>query len=294
MECRNLPNETACTGLKAIRRVIAVVGCQRSGTTLTGQVLGALPEALLIDEFDGLYPWFHAFVSEGRDEGGLFDRVLVQAAEKYRSDDKRSCMVDDRLGLSPSVKVLVLKAPNLTFDEEKLARFPLPVTVVYPVRDPRAVVASMDRLSQIDFLGNQAKLMAERPLLVARHAAEHRRIVGGDEPAWSRRAVLWRLKSGRAPDFRRAGLPVHSLRYEDLVSRPEAVIPSLLKACGFGAWEHPTPAHEVYRGLGPGATDRTRSVDTSSMEAWRSALSPTQQADVMAAAQPLAGVLGYE
>lgn len=39
-----------------IERVVAIVGCQRSGTTLTGQIVGAHPQAFLVDEFDGLYP----------------------------------------------------------------------------------------------------------------------------------------------------------------------------------------------------------------------------------------------
>jgi hypothetical protein len=286
-------NSVRSEHLRAIRRVIAVVGCQRSGTTLIGQILGAHSTAFLVDEFDGLYPWFHAFAADGRDEDSSTQDLLTRAMSKYRNDDSRFRVEGGRVTLSPTVSALVLKAPNLTFDEEILAGFPIPVTVVYSIRDPRAVVASMTRLQNIDFLGNQLRLIAQRPKTVARYAAECAHMASETETPCNRRAVLWRVKSGRASDFSRAGLPVQLFHYEDLVSRPQAKIPSLLEACGLEESERAFAAHTVYRGLGPGATDRTRAIDVASLDAWRSVLSPPQQADILDAAQPLAGLLGY-
>jgi hypothetical protein len=43
---------------------ILVVGCQRSGTTLMAQIIGAHPLAVMIDENDGLYNWTDALFSE--------------------------------------------------------------------------------------------------------------------------------------------------------------------------------------------------------------------------------------
>ena len=33
--------------------ILIIAGCQRSGTTLTGQILGAHSKTFLVDEFDG-------------------------------------------------------------------------------------------------------------------------------------------------------------------------------------------------------------------------------------------------
>ena len=63
-----------------------------------------------------------------------------------------------------------LEAPNLTYDDDAFVRLGSPATIVYPVRDPRAVVASMERLSDIDFVGNQVRLMTERPRIAERYA----------------------------------------------------------------------------------------------------------------------------
>lgn len=281
------------TDLGGVRRLVAVVGCQRSGTTLTGQLLGARAGAVLIDEFDGLYPWFHAMAAGRAGEAGTSE-LLARAASKYHEGDGRFVSTEGGVSLSGAVGVLVLKAPNLTFDAGALARFPLPVTVVQPVRDPRAVVASMARLEHIDFLGNQLGLLQARPQAMARHAAACAEIADESLPPWRRRAVLWRVKSGCAPEFEAAGLPVHRFRYEDLVVRPEPATAALLEFCGLDASRPEPPASAVLRGIGPGATDRTRAVDTASLQTWRRALPPDRAAEVLDAAQPLAEQLGYE
>ena len=45
---------------------ILVIGCQRSGTTLMAQIIGAHPLAVMIDESDGLYNWIDALFGETR------------------------------------------------------------------------------------------------------------------------------------------------------------------------------------------------------------------------------------
>ena len=281
------------SSLERVRRVVAIVGCQRSGTTLTGQIIGAHPRAVLVDEFDGLYGWFRDWAEAKPLADEATQRMLKQVVGKYRDATGRFRQVGDRVELSPEIDVLVLKAPNLTFDEETVAGLPVPVTVIYPVRDPRAVVASMARLGHIDFLGNQLKLVRERPLMMARYAEDYARMADETASPWIRRAVLWRLKSGRAADFESTGLAVFTSPYENLVAAPRATATELMAACGFTDPERTPAAHTVYVGTGPGDTDRTRPVDAASLDGWRAALSPAQEIDVLAAAQPLAGRLGY-
>ncbi len=277
--------------LAGIQRIVAVVGCQRSGTTLTGQLLGAHPEAILLDEWDGLYPWFHAQAAGPAES--LAQAMLHAAAAKYADPGSRVQVRDGRAALAPGITTLVLKAPNLTYDDGKLAQLPVPVAVLHPVRDPRGVVASMARLDGIDFVGNQMRLMQQRPATAAEYAAELRVIADPDQPVWVRRAVVWRVKSGRAAAFAGHGIPTCQFRYEDLTAGPEAVVADLLRTCGLPSSSAALCAHESYRGRGPGGTDRTRAVDSASLRAWDGVLDAAQQADVLRAAGPLAAEFGY-
>ena len=277
--------------LANIERVIAVVGCQRSGTTLTAQLLGADPTTLLVDEFDGVYPWFHGLMN-GRADDETNRTLVASAATKYRFVHERFLVGQQPASLAHHVKTLVLKTPNLTFDEAAMRHAPWPITIIYPVRDPRAVVASMTRLASIDFLGNQLRLMEQRPAVKRQYSSDIERMADETEPLWTRQAVLWRVKSGRKDDFERAGLPVYSFRYEDLIGNSKSVVASMLDACGLDRLEQALTAHLSYVGHGPGGTDRTRSIDSTSLPL-QNAFSDVQKADILRAAEPLASSLGY-
>jgi hypothetical protein len=277
----------------SIRQVVAVVGCQRSGTTLTGQLLGAHPDAVLADEPDGIYAWFRAEAAGDAEAAAAADDVAGRAAGKYRDPSSRFVAGDARPRLALHVRWLVLKAPNLTYDDEALARSPVPVTLIYPVRDPRAVVASMERLSAIDFVGNQRRLIEERPAAAARFAHELGVLRDPSVPLHVRRAVVWRIKSGRANDFAARGLRCLQFRYEDLVAEPRATAERLLEACALPASDDVLSSHLAYTGHGPGGTDRTRAVDGASLSRWRDVLSEREEREVLNAAAPLAASFGY-
>jgi Sulfotransferase family len=276
-----------------IRHVVAVVGCQRSGTTLTGQLLGAHPDAVLADEPDGIYPWFHAEAAGDSNASAAADDVLGRAAGKYRDPRSRFVAGGARVRLAPHVRWLVLKAPNLTYDDEALARCPVPLTVIYPVRDPRAVVASMQRLSAIDFVGNQVRLIEERPAVAARLTRDADVLRDGSVPLHVRRAVVWRVKSSRADDFAAQGLRCVQFRYEDLVAEPRATARRLLEACALSPADDVLSAHRAYVGSGPGGTDRTRAIDATSLARWRDVLSAEEEREVLGAAAPFAERFGY-
>ncbi len=104
---------------------------------------------------------------------------------------------------------------------------------------------------------------------------------------------MWRVKSGRAPDFEERSLTVSRFYYEDLVRDPDAVIARVLADCELAASERVARWNAAYTGVGPGGTDRTRAIDEASLSSWRSSLSPAQQSDVLAAAAPLAASHGY-
>lgn len=278
--------------IESIQKIIAVVGCQRSGTTLTGQILGAHPNAVLIDEPDGLYPWFHA-VAEGRaDAQDHVRRMLRNVAEKYSDPHSRFIQCGDTISLDPSIRVLVFKAPNLSYDWEKLSAFPIPIKLVYPVRDPRAVVASMARLDHIDFVGKQRHLIEGRPAAIAEFRAELKMLTDDSLPTWLHHTIIWKVKSGLAAKFRQYGLPVLQFRYEDLVHDPNAIIDNLTSYC-FADGILLRDTDVTYFGFGPGGTDRTRSIDNLSLLAWKTTTIMEKETEVLRAASPLAESFRY-
>ena len=66
-----------------IPETIIILGCQRSGTTLTGNVIGGHPDTFLIDENEGVYDWFNA-IAKGKDgDQEVLDSIVQKAAGKY-------------------------------------------------------------------------------------------------------------------------------------------------------------------------------------------------------------------
>lgn len=194
-----------------VRKLIIVVGCQRCGTTLTGQILGAHENAVLIDEFEGLYPWFHSFADKQPDAEELTSEILSKSMLKYRVPDQRFRPQNGGIELAPNVDTIVLKAPNLTYSFEKIGALRCSVRIIYPVRDPRAVVSSMQRLSSINFVENQLRLMKKNPLIIAQFQDEFEILEDTRQPYWKRAAIVWKIKSGLATQFTRLGLPVFQL-----------------------------------------------------------------------------------
>jgi len=280
--------------LQSIERIIVVVGCQRSGTTLTGQILGSHPSAVLIDEWDGLYPWIQACFKQGGATLELASDVLERAAEKYRNQRSRFLTTATTTTLHEDVHTRVLKAPNLTYDAEKLAALAVPLRIVYPVRDPRAVVASMMRLDQIDFVGNQRKLLESHPDSGTQFAGVIETFADESISLWVKLAILWKTKTAMAAQFAAAGTTPFQFRYEDMIRRPADIVDGLSAFCGFDDGQIPKQPHAVYVGQGPGGTDRTRAIDSHSLYKWQTTLNVSQVADIMRVAALLAEKFSYD
>ncbi len=289
---RKLQMESILAKLESIQQIIAIVGCQRSGTTLTGQILGTYLNAVLIDEPDGLYPWFHAVAENNYDARNLTNIMLSRAVKKYSAPLSRFILSGNNFTLKPNVRVIILKAPNLSYDWQKLSAFPIPVSIVYPVRDPRAVVASMANLSHIDFVGNQKRLIEKHHAIKKEFHKELKMIADKSLPLWKRRTLVWKIKTGLAPKFHQMGLSVHQFRYEDLVQSPKKIIENISSFC-FGDRSLLHNTNNTYIGFGPGGTDRTRPIDYSSLVTWKTTLSDEQEADILQAAKPLIERFNY-
>ncbi len=282
--------------LDSFKRLVLITGCQRSGTTLLGQIFGAHPNAFMVDEPDGLYRWFDAFVEQAPGTEMLWRKMLIAADEKHRPGHRRLKPVANgkpaecRSGITH----LVLKAPNLLYDYQAIAGLKLPVSVVYPVRDPRSVVASMTKLDHIPMIEKQVSLIRRHPDLAAELADDLNQLTDEAVPVHVRRAIVWRIKSTMQDRFEARGLPVLSFRYEDFVADAPAFCPRIAKHAGLT----PDPAmlshQSTYRGFGPGMTERARPVDGKSLATWSERLSSDQQQDILRITGAEMKALGYE
>ncbi len=279
--------------LEGIKSLIVIVGCQRSGTTLCGQILGAHPNCILLDEPDGLYPWFDKTDDGKLDEGHALKKLLNRADQKYKPDFKRKSGSGMEAVFKPSVHHLVLKAPNLTYAAEQLANLDLPVSIIYPVRDPRAVVASMQGLDFIVEMDRRQVDWAQRFPKVAEANEPLLQRMNSETEQHTRLALVWKLKTGLLDSFHRAGLNPMVFRYEDFVTEPETYRKSMFAHCGL-SFHASDPIHpEVFQGRGPGLTERGRPVDAVSLNKWKDRLSEEQALDILREAGSLAEKYDY-
>ena len=282
-----------------IEQVIAIVGCQRSGTTLTGQILGAHPNALLIDETDGLYKWFNQ-IQSSVNPLEFSTSLLRKAIKKYTSNHSRtietsksSSDAGDDIKLSSHVTHLILKAPNLTYSYSSFAKLCVPVKVVYPVRDVRAVVSSMEKLPHIPFIENQIRWINRNDVIAKRFANELMELNSSNLNDNEKRAIIWKIKTGLASDFRSAGLPVKPFRYEQLISNRQKTVREIANFTDLSFSESMLAHENTYVGLGPGGTKRSRSIDNKSLNKWRNHMPLKSEMEILRIAAPLLNSLGY-
>ncbi len=255
-------------GLEGVVHLILLVGCQRSGTTLCGQVMGAHPNAFLVDENDRLYHWFNGLYTDDAKTVHTATQTLLQRADtKYVKGQTRTHVDSDGLlRLNSHVTHLVFKAPNLTYRYEDIAATGFPTTVLYPARDVQPVISSMARLKHIPFVENQLKLLETHPRIQALYRSEYAVLNDTNESDEVRRAALWVIKTGLIDQFRKTGLPLYHFRYEDFVSHSDEHCQQMAEASALP--NHPNLAshHTIYVGTGPGGTERTRPIDRQSLK----------------------------
>jgi hypothetical protein len=274
--------------------ITAVVGCQRSGTTLVGQILGAHPNAILLDEFDGLYPWFHAYAKGEKGPHGLWQTLLEKADSKYVAEQKRTILGDDGLwALKPEITHLILKAPNLTYEYQALSDIPNPVQVIYPVRDARAVVYSMGKLSHIPFVQRQTDFIKDSRGISKDCATDLLSLEDAAVDVAVKRALVWKIKSTQSEKFEDKSLPTFGFRYEDLVGDMSRFCGNLARHAHLDVHDQLFAHEGVYQGEGPGGTLRTRAVDKTSLESWKLGMSKEDQELVLSVTREPMKALEY-
>ena len=253
-----------------------VVGSQRSGTTLTAQILGAHPESVTIDEEDGLYAWTSALIRGEAHSKNLLASATSRARNKYIEPKRRF----SESGVSNQVRLLVLKAPNLTYSWRELALVMPQARVVYVHRNVHAVVASMRNLSSVPIVDNQIRIMSTNEYIADEFSKEIVLLRSSHEPAHKKMALVALIKMSFEDKFRKEGFNTLSIQYEDLILKPEVSVRSLLEFNGLKYREQCKNFETQYQGMGPGMTDRTRKIDSQSMSAWRSQLSSREENEI--------------
>lgn len=264
--------------LKAFtNQLIVIAGCQRSGTTLTGQILGAHEKCFLLDETDKFYLWFDAFVAGDKEHYKQLNESISHAAGKYLDHRNQFRSIEDLSGYD-----IVLKAPNLSFHYHELSMIhPKPI-IIYPVRDVRGVVASMLKFKkmnprQTDFFSNNNFIEKNYPnelkLLKSTSVADH-----------CKSAIIWKIKSMLYLKFEDCGLNPFVFKYENLVHHQQQLCLKMAEHCGLEFEPNMLAYYRVLAGKGPGKTLRSRKIDDVSMSKWKNDLTPNQVKDVMAIA----------
>jgi len=279
--------------LEQIESLIVIAGCQRSGTTLCGQILGAPAECLLIDEPDGLYGWFDLIEDGKFDEGIPLKRLLNRANQKYKPNHKRTNNSGVDVTLKPEIKHLVLKAPNLTYDYERLSSLDIDVKVIFPVRDPKAVVASMMGLDYIVKMDERQAHWVNKYTDISKKYKGLIDRIKTESEQHIRLSLVWKLKTSLAEAFETSGLNPFIFKYEDLVENQDQYRHEMFAYCGFDTDPNTSSYTHIFQGRGPGLTERERPVDKRSIEKWRSRLTPSQADEVIKEAGDIADKYGY-
>lgn len=255
---------------------IVVVGSQRSGTTLTAQMLGAHSSCLLVDENDGLYDWFFPLVNQSHQKIP-FNQLIENSCRKYVSSKGR-CVgnsVDDR-----RITHIVLKAPNLTYYSNAISRVFNNVKVVYARRDIRSIVLSIRQLSHVPIVINQTRLMSSIPHVSNKYDEELLQLKSKGVPEHIKAALVVLIKSSFEQEFLACGLDVVNLYYEELVISPSEVMGKTLSYVGLGYEDECVNYVGMYRGRAPGGTDRSKGVSRKSLKLWKTMLSDREINDI--------------
>lgn len=279
-----------------IRKIVVVAGCQRSGVLLVGQIIGAHPDTVLLEEQDGAGTWFRAHLAGDANAPELLREVLSRAAGKYRPRQQRivQATAEAKPAIRHNVTHLVLQVPDLMYQYAALARSDTPVSVVMPVRDPRAVVASMMKFGGIRLVDDHVRAIRNDAALAAEHIDELARLDDGTEPPHARMAAMWRLATSLYGRFLDSGLPTLRIRYEDLVEDTLATCRALSSHVGLPFDRRMTTHDRIFQGLSRDLTERSRPLDRLSIDAWRDRLTPRQEREIVRIAGEQMAALGFE
>ena len=261
---------------------ILITGCQRSGTTLLQLILDSHREITRVDE-------------------DAFD--LAELPRYLESPDwgPRVCFKLPRFAGRPDF-IEALEG----------------VRVLWSIRDPRDVVASMlalelplnrfVKLAWVDHpAGAEVEIAEARRCLEGRLEAEVTRELEAWDRAQGKRAatrsrlervragaLCWRLKNELPRLYSERGIDYHPVRYEELVAQPRQTMAELLDFLRTDWDDAVLCHHRSHSGIETGDTRGDRPIDAGNTGKWRSALDAAELAVLSEVCEPLASEWGYD
>lgn len=231
-----------------------IVGCQRSGTTLLRLILECHAHVFCYDEM-------HAYdvLMKGEEQHSGPESLIGFKIPRWTEQLLQDTLWDEGLpGSCPSF-----------YHGEKL---------LFLIRDPRDSVASMYKLGSVGARWVEmwpARILLRKILrdgsFRAMYAEDLARVGQSECFLAATAAFYWIYKNSAFLQYRKAGLPVHGVRYEELVTNPE---PVLRGVCEFlqidwddALLEHNKREHtELFvNGLTVGNTDPKQAISTGSI-----------------------------
>jgi hypothetical protein len=241
-------------------KLLAVVGCQRCGTTLMGMILGSLPAITYYDE-NGLNP------------------VAVYRCEEFRRDTLYSGF--KLTTLTPEASRFKKESPGMRF--------------LFMTRDVLATCSSMLRLNWVKplILGEELQFSINNL-----HPSDYKSwaiqaFLENDYNlnAHKLAALYIQLRFNFLFEYDAYDLACLQVPYERLVANPEPIIRSISKFLEIDFDPRMLRHHEKFRNLNIHGTDGGRLIDTASLAAYQNHLSPSQIIDILTLANE-ASVLG--
>lgn len=262
-------------------RPIIITGCQRSGTTLLHLILNSHPEINGIDETE------------------------------FRLDTLADYVVQP--DYHPNV---CFKLPIYSHFFPLISELEGP-GLLWCVRDPRDVVASMVRLElSLDgtvsvpwashpfgshqeilncypVLDNKVKRKLQRYIrryeqICTIHPAERSR-----EHAVFSGALCWRIKNELLAVYKRKKIAFKIVRFEKLISQPEQEIIRILNHLNVNWDDNVLDHHRLHAGFAVGGTNKSRPIDSNNTGKWIKTLRSEDVSIIKDLCSGLAGKLGY-
>lgn len=194
---------------------VLILGCQRSGTTLTYLIINSHPQVKGIDETETDYAFPHQSIL-------------------YRNSLRNY--------------LTCIKLPNQTSNFEYITRHFPQTRIIIPIRNPYQVVASMrafqiqgktEQGNWLDFYAKDEllKLSIFFPEIKSLNINQLSKIEIG--------AYLWKYKNLVIAEYQQAGLKVFTFKYENLLNNPRSVISKILNFTDL-KWDEIVLNHQKY------------------------------------------------
>jgi hypothetical protein len=268
---------------KKMNKPILITGCQRSGTTLLHLVLDSHPKIHSIDEM------------------------------AYASDK-----VNDYLHSPDFHPFVSFKLPRFASNLPFLTRFLSELKVLWCIRDPRDVIASMVHLHvklneviSVSWLVHPggAKYEVDHCLPVLeeqtrqelsiyqtkyRKIGEKLPVLRSREEAVFAGAFCWRIKNELLKIYERENIAFEIIRYESLVKHPKEEIKKALDFLGVRWHRNVLRHHRLHKGIHMGKTDYSKPIDSENVEKWKGLFSKEELELISELTSPLAERMGYK